>query len=281
MEFVLAKDALANIPAEIQFNYDELKKELSESLKYYQELVVTKESIKDAKKDRANLNNLTKALEDKRKQIKKQCLMPYEEFEKKVKDLVGMIKQPVDVIDSQVKAYEEIEKNEKYAKIESHYNEHVGDLSELITLEKVIPEKWENAGTALKKILESIDATLAKVRADIRVIRATRSAYEQNMLDVYLKSFDMSAALAENVRLEEQQAALERQRLALELQKTREEAEPKVSGVPWGVLPDVPSAQDNHPDVKDVRVIFYATSAQFRAEMKELCQKHNVEYGSV
>ncbi len=51
-------------------NYEELKSELSEQLQKYKNIVVTEDSIKEFKADKANLNRLKTALEDKRKEVK-------------------------------------------------------------------------------------------------------------------------------------------------------------------------------------------------------------------
>lgn len=91
----------------IEWNYEELKAELSQKLEQYKGLVYTEDQIKEAKADRAKLNALATAIDDKRKQIKKQCLQPYEQFEAQIKDLLAVIKEPVALIDSQIKGYEE------------------------------------------------------------------------------------------------------------------------------------------------------------------------------
>ena len=52
------------LPAEIQFNFDEIKLEISEKLKKFENLVYTDDQVKDAKSDRASLNKLKKALQD-------------------------------------------------------------------------------------------------------------------------------------------------------------------------------------------------------------------------
>ena len=75
MEFLIKTD-LSVMPEKIDFNFDEMKTELSEKLEKYNALVVTEDSIKDAKSDRANLNKLKTAIDDKRKEIKKLCLAP-------------------------------------------------------------------------------------------------------------------------------------------------------------------------------------------------------------
>ena len=52
MEFVMG-DSLERMPATIDFNFEQLKVELSSSLAAYTGLVVTEDSIKGAKEDRA------------------------------------------------------------------------------------------------------------------------------------------------------------------------------------------------------------------------------------
>ena len=48
-----------------------------------------------------------------RKEIKKQCLQPYEQFEAQIKDLLALIKDPVSLIDTQRKDFEEEKKKKK------------------------------------------------------------------------------------------------------------------------------------------------------------------------
>ena len=46
----------------IEFNFDELKSELSKSLEKYQGLTYTEETLKEGKTDKANLNKLKEAI---------------------------------------------------------------------------------------------------------------------------------------------------------------------------------------------------------------------------
>ena len=264
-------------------NFEELKQELSTRLEHYQGLVVTEDAIKDAKKDRAALNKLVTAIEEKRKFVKKEVLAPYDGFEKKVKELVGLIQEPISLIDGQVKHFEEIKKEEKRSAVQEHYNENVGDLSELINLERVIPEKWANAGMPLRDVCDDIDAKLFKIRNDLKIIRATNTQYEQNMIDVYLRAFDMSAALAENARLEEQQKALKRQKEQDSVRSEEQEADQKNMAedreVPSGDMPAEETAVFD-PEVKTIKVIFYDTTPEFREAMKLLTLKRGIRYGN-
>ena len=50
---------------EISINFDELKKELEQSLFKYKDILVTEENLASAKKDKAMLNKVSKAINDK------------------------------------------------------------------------------------------------------------------------------------------------------------------------------------------------------------------------
>ena len=79
---------------EIDWNYEELKIEIQGKANDYMNLVYTADQVKDAKKDRANLNKFVEALESKRKEIKKQITEPYQHSRNKRKNwLVLLIKR--------------------------------------------------------------------------------------------------------------------------------------------------------------------------------------------
>lgn len=137
MEFMLKTD-LSSLPQIIDFNFEDMKSELSIKLKQYNALVVTEDSIKSAKDDKAKLNKLRTAIENKRKEIKKQCLAPYEKFEMQCKEIVGMIDKPIAAIDNQVKAFDEIEKTNKYASLQQYFNDNSAELFELVELGEVL-----------------------------------------------------------------------------------------------------------------------------------------------
>ena len=69
MEFKMMTVLESVLPKEILFNYEELKSELAEKLEKYNRMVVTEDGLAAAKKDRAALNKLLKALDDKRIEV--------------------------------------------------------------------------------------------------------------------------------------------------------------------------------------------------------------------
>ena len=204
MQFIMEKEVKDIIPKAVDFNYEQLKKELEVKLKNYQNMVVTEDSTKEAKADRATLNKLKKAMDDKRIEIKKEWNVPYIEFENKVKVLTGMIEEPIQAIDKQVKVYEQKVKDEKQEEIKIFFNENISDLKSLVEYSKIHSEKWLNASVKITAVKKEITETIEAIKTDIDVIKGLEMECEQQMIDKYLISFSMAEAMAEKTRWEEQ-----------------------------------------------------------------------------
>lgn len=267
-------------PAEaIKFNFEELKKELTESLEKYRGLVYDEKSISEAKKDRATLNNFKKAIEDKRKEVKKQCLEPYENFEKQIKELIALVDEPVLEIDKQVKYYEQKKKDEKEAKIKVYYTENIGELASLLPLERIFDTRWLNATCNDKEWQTAIDAAIQRTTSDLQTIADLKSEFELQIKDTYLRTLDLSSALNEKTRLEQQKA-----RLAEYEAKKAEEAKEADEAPIIQCMPESQVVYESIYEVeqtKTIKVIFYDTTAAFRSDMKDLTDRHNIRYGGI
>ena len=202
MEFVMG-NSLEALPKTIDFNFEELKTQLASSLELYTGLVVTEDGIKSAKEDRAKLNKLREALETKRKEVKKECMAPYTDFEGKVKELVGLIDKPIAAIDAQLKTYEEQRRADKRADILAIYEETVGELRALLPFEKLWKDGWYNTGVSMKKIREAIVAAEAKAASDLEVLATVESEFAEAVKIKYLEHLDLNEALLERARLQE------------------------------------------------------------------------------
>lgn len=207
MEFNITTD-LAAIPKEIRFNYDELHEYVAENIKSYKELVVTEDTIKDGKARKEDLNRLKTALEDARKGIKAQCLAPYMELEAKVKTLTGMVDGAIQSIDQQVKAFDQQRRDDKYKALENFYRVNIGDLDSLLPMEKILNPKWGNVTMTAVQITQEMIGSITSARNDLKIIKAMRSGCEQQMIEKYLETLNMSDALAEKTRFEERQKQL-------------------------------------------------------------------------
>lgn len=203
MEFVMG-NSLEALPKTIDFNFEELKAQLASSLELYTGLVVTEDGIKSAKEDRAKLNKLREALETKRKEVKKECMAPYTDFEVKVKELVGLIDKPIAAIDGQLKTYEEKRRAYKRAAVLAVYEDTIGELRSLLPFERLWQDAWYNTSVSMKKIREAIVSAEAKATSDLEVLATVESEFSEPVKLKYLETLDLNAALAERARLQEQ-----------------------------------------------------------------------------
>lgn len=162
MELVL-KSVDINLPQEIE-NLEALKAELAPKLDYYNNLVVTEDSIKAAKTDKANLNKLRTAIEDQRKSIKKQYLEPYNLLEAQCKEVVALIDAPIKAIDTQIKAFDEIEKQEKYTALSEAFT--ALNAPEWVKIEDILNPKWGNKTEKLDSLKAEMADNLKKLTDD-------------------------------------------------------------------------------------------------------------------
>lgn len=189
-------------PKAIEFNYEDIKKEIAEKLQHYANLVYTDEQIKVAKTDRATLRKFIDALETKRKEIKKQCLEPYEAFEKQMKEIVAVVNEPVLLIDKQVKNFEERQKEEKREEIKKYWESTEIQLPIPLTLEQLFDEKWLNASVKMSTIQTEIESKLTKITNDLDIL-ANLPEFSFEAIEVYKDTLDLNKAINEGKRLSE------------------------------------------------------------------------------
>lgn len=99
------------VKGEVSLNFDELKSKLELAIKPYETLIVVEEELSGSKKMLANLRKLKKGLDDKRKQVKKKVLEPYELFETDIKTLNSIIDKGITNLDTQIKSISELKKD--------------------------------------------------------------------------------------------------------------------------------------------------------------------------
>ena len=228
MEFKIYNPQEDGFLQKIDWNYEELKTEIQKKANDYMNLVYTADQIMDAKKDRANLRKFVTALENKRKEIKRQVMQPYTAFEEQEKELIGIVDQAIGNIDIQIKGYEEATRQEKLEKIKGIYSKTIGDLDRTVPFEKIYKDSWLNVSTTLKSITTEIAEIRDKVDSDLKVINADTSPYVFEMKEEYLKAFDLNAAMMKKQKLEEtakKKALFEEEQKVISAGESKEEPE--------------------------------------------------------
>lgn len=212
----------------IEFNFDELKAELSTRLENYNNLTYTEETIKTAKEDRAGLNKFKEAIETRRKEIKNLCLKPYNEFEAKVKELTALIDKPILAIDTQIKNFDNQRIEAKRIDITDFYNSVIEDMAEILPLEKIFNPKWLNATYKMSNIEKEIIETIGKVNGNLNVIDDLKLEPELalQVKDKYLTTLDFGLAMAEKTRLENLKNAINKREISKDKQVHQEDVKP-------------------------------------------------------
>lgn len=197
-------------PGVIELNFDEIEKALDAKLAEYKGAVFTEESKPIAKAEVAKLRKLKEKFEDARKDVKREWMKPYDDFEDKMKRLTEKIDEPINLIDSQLKDFEKKRKKERREKIKEIYREAVEDMEEYCDLERIYDPKWENATTTLKSIRESIAQSVENARTAVNTISGMQSDAVSKALEIYKESQDMAKAIAYINNYEHQRAEIMR-----------------------------------------------------------------------
>ena len=244
----------------IEWNYDELKAELVKKLEYYKGLVYTEEQIKEAKADRAKLNALATAIDGKRKEVKKKCLQPYEQFEAQIKDLLAVIKEPVALIDSQIKGYEEEKKQKKLEEVKALFEklkDAAGEELEFISFEQIFEDKFLNASLSLKMVETVISNKFNSIKCNLNTIVDLKE-YSFEATEVYKETLNLNEALEKAkymVDIAEKKKAEEERK---EQEKKEEVKE---------ITPDVQDVKESATDVKREWTAFEAYLSTEEAKM--------------
>ena len=182
MEFRLISPTESNFLKHIEWNKEELLAAVRSKVALYEGIVYTEETVKTAKNDRAELNNLVKAIDERRKKVKEVINQPYAEFEKELKEITDLIKKQSAEIDEQVKAFETAEKEEKRAKIMEAYEKAVGNLAEILPFSKVFDQRYLNKTCKLESAIADVQKKIEQVKTDLETIESVCGKYKLNAM---------------------------------------------------------------------------------------------------
>lgn len=223
MEFRLINPTETGFLKHIEWNKAELEAAVKAKVDSYKGIVYTEETLKNAKADKAELNNLLKAIEERRKKVKEIINEPYADFEKELKSVNDLIKRQTEEIGKQIDSFEDKQREEKKQKIQEAYDSVIGDLKEVLPFTKVFDPRYLNKTYKLNTALSEVKDKIEKVKEDLSTIESVCGKYALNAKDVYVRTLDLSKALAEEKRLKELEEKLEAERI----RKQKEEEERK------------------------------------------------------
>lgn len=225
MELKITTPMAPGILPEVQWNNEELRKDVAGKAEEYKNTAYTAEQLPEMRKDRAKLNALVTAFEDQRKRVKKFYNEPYTKFEDQVKEVLAPAREAIALID---KGLDEIEKKyraDRKAKMQELYEKYVGDLRGLVPFTRTVKEEYYKKAFTDKKLEQAYIDFFGRIREDMKALEELPERFRDKALLKYVESFSLSDALREGKRLEELEKAMEELEKAMEERRRNQEAE--------------------------------------------------------
>lgn len=225
MELMIYSPAENERLPEIQWNFEEIKRYAAERAGYYQNIAYTDADMKEMKSDKADINKFINALEDVRKQKKKEYMAPYEVFEGQVKEALLPLRKTVALITEKMDEVEEQYREARKAKMEEFYYKYVGDLQPMVPFQKTIKEEFYKRSFTDKKLEQAYSCFFERLREDMKGLDQLPEKFRDKALLKYMEEFSLSAALQEGKRLEELDKLMEERRRKQEEEQEARRAE--------------------------------------------------------
>lgn len=146
----------------------QIRSVVREKMKLYECLTYSEDNIREAKADRAMINKSSKALNDKRIELEKMWMKPFNEFKDIIKDTCSMLDLTSNNIDSQIKVFEQAEKDEKMKQIREYFDEH---NEYLINFDRCFKSNWLNKNKGIAVVKAEINEVFELVSADFEKLK--------------------------------------------------------------------------------------------------------------
>lgn len=215
-------------PGTVTWNYEDLKKAITDALVVFKTTDYDASNIGQAKKDRAMLNALSKSVNARKIEIKKKCLEPFELIDSQAKELMAIIQEPIAVIDERLTEYENARKKKARAVILEYMEKAFEGIEREIAdkaKESLYDVRWENATAKKSEWQSAIDARADAVRTDLQVLEGVEDGFRIYAKGAYRENLRLADAMQKVQELRDQEAAILKRQQEEEERKKREEEE--------------------------------------------------------
>lgn len=174
-------------------NASDLLPAIQEGLKTY-DYVVDENNYKQAKTDRASLNNLVKVVSDKRKQVENDVFAQWLQDKKDIMQVEKTIKAASDKLGNGINDIDNAEKELKKNQIKELW---LNMTSDKYPFELVFEERYLNKSVKPKEIEESLNNKFLKAEEQLSFIEASLPEDElqaEQVIQLFCKTLDLSKA---------------------------------------------------------------------------------------
>lgn len=252
----------------IESNFEEIKEALRLQMTAYLELEVTEDNINERKADLATLRKIHEAVDKRKKEVKKSFMKPYEDFEKQVKDVLAVIDEPINMIDAELKGFEEKRIAEKIEHAKKIHAKQVGEFAEYLPFSASYKNTWKNKTCSDNEIISDIQEQVVKIKNDLNVIKGLHSEIEEQLLEAYKTTGNLAAVVQKNtdyIEIKRQIEISEQQKKEADAAKAEPVAEPVTEAEPL----EVPA---------DEGKVTFTVSAWDAASVRQFLEFNEIEY---
>lgn len=174
-------------------NASDLLPAIQEGLKAY-DYVVDENNYKQAKTDRASLNNLVKVVSDKRKQVENEAFSQWLQDKKDIMAVEKTIKTASDKLGDGINEVDNAEKELKKNQIKELWTNMTNDK---YPFDLVFEERYLNKSVKPKEIEESLNNKFLKAEEQLSFIEASLPEDElqaEQVIQLFCKTLDLSKA---------------------------------------------------------------------------------------
>lgn len=198
-EFTEEIEARVISVGEIEDNIKDVKEYAIKVKEYYTNLVFTLETKEDAEKEKADINKFRKQVEDFRKQIIAKYNEPIKLFEDTAKETEKLLKEAYDLINVQVKAFDDEQLEKVREKVESYFNEYAQSKGiDFVNFSQmnisVTKGLLTSTGNLTKKTQEQINEFIDRCVKDVELINTLE--HKEEILIEYKKTLESAESIA-------------------------------------------------------------------------------------
>lgn len=185
--------------AKIEDNIKKVKEYAIKVKEYYTGVVFTAATKEDAEKEKADINKFKKQIEDFRKQIVAKYNEPIKLFEDTAKETEKLLKETYDLINVQVKAFDDEQLEKVREKVESYFNEYAQSKNvNFVNFSQMNVSVTKNlltsTGNLTKKIQDQINEFVDRCSKDIDLIKTLE--HQEEILIEYKKTLKSAESIA-------------------------------------------------------------------------------------
>ena len=189
-------------------NASDLLPAIQEGLKAY-DYVVDDNNYKQAKTDRASLNNLVKVVSDKRKQVENDVFAQWLQDKKDIMQVEKTIKEASDKLGAGINDIDNAEKELKKNQIKELWESMTNNK---YPFELVFDDRYLNKSVKPKEIEESLNNKFLKAEEQLSFIEASLPEDElqaEQVIQLFCKTLDLSKATERINEIKEAKAKLQ------------------------------------------------------------------------